>query len=243
MVRANGPITIIFLSLLLVLSGCSALSASVKKKDLAVETKMSATIVLEPVSEDKRTVFLQLRNTSDKQSLDYQTPVAAAIKAKGYTIVEDPEKAHFWIQANILQVGKSDLRTINGKTDQGFGAAIQGAKIGSMFGDGDGAIAATVVGGLIGIITDAMVDDVVYVMITDLQISEKAKQGVDIAETNDATLKQGDSGKQTQQSVEIVDRKKYQTRITSTANQVNLTFKEAEQQLLEGLIQSMSGIL
>ncbi|WOH35908.1 complement resistance protein TraT [Thalassotalea fonticola] len=243
MVRANELITIILLSLLLVLSGCSALSTSVKKKDLSVETKMSATIVLEPVTADNRTVYLQLRNTSDKQSLDYQTPVAAAITAKGYTLVEDPEKAHFWIQANILQVGKSDLRTINGKTDQGFGAAIQGAKIGSYFGDGDGKLAATVVGGLIGVITDAMVDDIVYVMITDLQISERAKQGVYITETNDAILKQGDSGKQTQESVETVDRKKYQTRITSTANQVNLTFEEAEKQLLEGLIQSMSGIL
>ncbi|WNC68147.1 complement resistance protein TraT [Thalassotalea nanhaiensis] len=243
MIRFNGLIITVIFALSLGLSGCSALSTSVKKKDLAVETKMSATIVLDPVTSDKRTVYLQLRNTSDKQSLDYQTPVAAAIKAKGYTIVEDPEKAHFWIQANILQVGKSDLRTVNGKTDQGYGAAIQGAKIGSMFGDGDGQLAATVVGGLIGIITDAMVDDIVYVMVTDLQISEKAKQGVDVTESNNATLKQGDSGEQTQQSVETVDRKKYQTRITSTANQVNLTFEEAEQQLLEGLIQSMSGIL
>lgn len=227
----------------LVLTGCSALSTSVKKKDLVVETKMSSTIVLEPVTAEKRTVYLQLRNTSDKQNMDYATPVSAAIAAKGYTIVEDPNQAHYWIQANILQVGRSDLREVNGQSDKGFGAAIIGAEIGSQFGDGSGKAAATIVGGLIGVISDAMVSDIVYVMITDLQISERAKEGVAITETNSAVLKQGESGSKTQDSREIVDRKKYQTRITSTANQVNLTFEEAEQQLLQGLIQSMSGIL
>jgi len=236
-------ITWVFLSLLLTVSGCSALHTSVKKKDLTIETKMSATIVLDPVSADKRTVFLQLRNTSDKQGIDYAAAVTEAIASKGYTIVNDPEQAHYWIQANVLQVGKTDLRTNDGKTDQGFGAAIQGAEIGSLFGDGDGKIAATIVGGLIGVLTDALVDDTVFVMITDLQISEKAKPGVVVNQSEQAVLKQGEVSTQTQTSEEVVERKKYQTRITSTANQVNLTWQEAELQLLQGLIQSMSGIL
>lgn len=236
-------ITLCFSYSLLTLSGCNALSTSVKKKDLLVETKMSSTIVLEPVTAEKRTVYLQLRNTSDKQNMDYATPVSEAIAAKGYTIVDDPNEAHYWIQANILQVGRTDLREINEKDNKGYGAAIIGAEIGSQFGDGKGQAVATIVGGLIGVISDAMVSDIVFVMITDLQISEKAKQGVTVTEQNKAVLKQGESGSKTQDSREIVDRKKYQTRITSTANQVNLTFEEAEQQLLQGLIQSMSGIL
>ena len=230
-------------AMLWLLSACSALNTSINKKDLSVQTLMSSTIVLDPVIADKRTVYLQLRNTSDKQNLDYETPVANAIAAKGYKIVDDPTRAHYWIQANILQVGKSDLRDVNGRNDNGFGAAIQGGKLGSLFGDGNGQIAATIVGGLIGVVTDALVSDVVYVMITDLQISEKAKLGVIVNEDNNSSLQQGETAVISQSSHETVDRKKYQTRITSTANQVNLSFEDAQQQLLEGLINSMSGIL
>ncbi|MDN3653495.1 complement resistance protein TraT [Thalassotalea ponticola] len=230
-------------SVLLYLAGCSALHTAVDKRDLQVQTQMSSTIVLEPVAEQQRTVFLQLRNTSDKQGIDYAPALANALTDKGYRIVDNPEAAHYWIQANVLQVGRTDLRTVDGRDDRGYGAAIEGAEIGSMFGDGDGQIAAIVVGGLIGVLTDAMVSDIVYVMITDLQIAEKVAPGTTVSEQNQATLKQGNSTTATQLSNETVDRKKYQTRITSTANQVNLSFAEAEQQLLQGLIQSMTGIL
>ncbi|MCV2939476.1 complement resistance protein TraT, partial [Escherichia coli] len=48
----------------LALSGCGAMSTAIKKRNLEVKTQMSETIWLEPASE--RTVFLQIKNTSDK---------------------------------------------------------------------------------------------------------------------------------------------------------------------------------
>jgi outer membrane lipoprotein SlyB len=226
-----------------VLSGCSAVNTMVKKRNLDVQTKMSETVFLDPVSPEKRTVFLQLRNTSDKQDLKYQDAILNAISAKGYKITSDPDAAHYWIQTNVLKVGKSDLRESQGVLSQGFGGALTGGIVGAQFGGGKGQIGMGLLGAAAGIIGDAMVDDTFFIMITDIQISEKPKAGVVITESNEAKLKQGTSGHKMVTSTEIVDRKKYQTRIVSTANKANLEFVEAQPQLLKGLVNSISGLL
>lgn len=82
-----------------------------------------------------------------------------------------------------------------------------------------------------------------FVMITDLQLSERAKSGVIVTENNSAFLKQCTSGHKVVSSSEKVDRKKYQTRIVSTANKMNLEFIEAQPKLLKGLTNSVSGLL
>ncbi|WP_371188003.1 complement resistance protein TraT [Thalassotalea maritima] len=232
----------IVMTVVLLLSGCAALHTSIDKNELDVQTHMSASIMLTPVSSEQRTVFLQLKNTSDKQ-FDYYGPVRDAIIKKGYRVVDDPELAHYWLQANILQVNRQDLRELEGHVNHAYNAAIEGAEFGSLFGDGDGETAAMIVGGLLGVVIDALVSDVVYVMITDLQVSEKVSSDVTIEESNQTQIQQGTSGDVEQSSVEISERRKYQTRVTSTANQVNLTFEEAQQQLLQGLVRSVSGIL
>ncbi|WP_408698310.1 complement resistance protein TraT, partial [Acinetobacter baumannii] len=55
---------------------------------------MSETIWLEPASE--RTVFLQIKNTSDKDMSGLQGKIADAVKAKGYQVVTSPDKAYYW---------------------------------------------------------------------------------------------------------------------------------------------------
>ncbi len=226
-----------------VLSGCSAVHTAVKKRNLDVQTKVSETVFLDPVSADKRTVFLQLRNTSDKQELKYHDAIFNAVTSKGYTVLDDPDAAHYWVQANVLKVGKSDLRESQGALSQGYGGALTGAVVGAQFGGGKGQIGMGLLGAAAGIIGDAMVDDTYFSMITDIQISEKAKAGVVVTEANEAKLKQGTSGHKMVTSTEVVARKKYQTRIVSTANKVNLEFVEAQPELLKGLVNSVSGLL
>lgn len=63
----------------LALSGCGAMSTAIKR-NLEVKTQMSETIWLEPASE--RTVFLQIKNTSDKDMSGLQGKIADAVKAK-----------------------------------------------------------------------------------------------------------------------------------------------------------------
>ncbi|EFA6422081.1 hypothetical protein CIW10_004953, partial [Escherichia coli] len=84
------------------------MSTAIKKRNLEVKTQMSETIWLEPSSE--RTVFLQIKNTSDKDMSGLQAKISDAVKAKGYQVVSSPDKAYYWIQANVLKADKMDLR-------------------------------------------------------------------------------------------------------------------------------------
>lgn len=227
---------------LIVLQGCSAAHTAVSKRNLDVQTQMSATVWLDPVAPGMRSVYLDIRNTSDKQ-LDVQQKVAASLVAKGYKVVLDPEVAHYWLQVNVLKVGQIDKDEQKGLLSQGYGGAIAGGVVGSQFGGGNGQVASTVVGAGLGLLADAMVRDVVYTMVTDLQISERAKKGVAVNEANNQVLSQGTSGAKIQTSNETTDRKKYQTRVVSTATKMNLEFVEAQPALEDGLAKSIAGIL
>ncbi|EHF3929066.1 complement resistance protein TraT, partial [Salmonella enterica subsp. enterica serovar Newport] len=82
------------LSSVLVLSGCGAMSTAIKKRNLEVKTQMSETIWLEPSSQ--KTVYLQIKNTSDKDMSGLQAKVTKAVQDKGYTITSSPDSAHYW---------------------------------------------------------------------------------------------------------------------------------------------------
>ena len=233
----------LFAFVLIQLTGCNAMHTAVKKRDLRVETRMSDTIFLDPVSQANRTVFLQFRNTSDKQDLSVANEIRTALVTKGYKVVNDPDNAHFWIQANILKAGRTTADENRGILAQGYGGAVAGGLVGAQFGGGSGRAAAGLVGAAAGFVADAMVEDVYYNIVTDLQVSERAKSGVKVQEDNQAKLRQGNSGYKSVTSNEVTDRKKYQTRIVSTANKVNLDYQEAQPKLVQGLINSISGLL
>ncbi|MGI5310010.1 complement resistance protein TraT [Rheinheimera sp. WS51] len=227
----------------LVLSGCGATHTMISKRTLDVQTRMSETVFLDPVSPDKKTVFIQVRNTSDKPGLSIEPLIISAIQQRGYQVMNDPDKAHYMIQANVLQIGKTDLREAESLLSRGFGGGVAGAVVGAQFGGGSGRGAAGIVGAGLGVVADAFVKDVYFSMITDLQISERAAKGVVVTEAVDSKLKQGTSGYKNVTSSETTNWKRYQTRILSTANKANLEYEEAEPVLVQGLIQSTSGIL
>jgi hypothetical protein len=230
---------------ILLLNGCSAIDKSIKHGTLDVQTKMSETVFLDPVADNKRTVVLQIRNTSDKKDLDIVSEIKTAIEDKGYKIVTDPNKANFMIQANILQVGKSTQEDPFSSLTSGYGGALAGGTVGALIssnnnytGAGIGALA----GGLIGTVADSAVQVVNYQMITDLQVSEKADGDV-VTESSNAQLKQGSSGNKSSSWSQKTKWKKYQTRIISVAKKTNLKFEAALPELKRGLVQSISGLL
>ena len=228
----------------LALSGCGAMSTAIKKRNLEVKTQMSETIWLEPSSE--RTVYLQIKNTSDKDMSGLQGKIADAVKAKGYQVVSSPDKAYYWIQANVLKADKMDLRDAQSWLSRGYEGAAAGAALGAGITAYNSSSAGATLGvglaaGLAGMAADAMVEDVNYTMITDVQIAERTKA---VATTdNVAALRQGTSGSKIQTSSELGDQHKYQTRIVSNANKVNLKFPEAQPVLEDQLAKSVANIL
>ncbi|EPH6208726.1 complement resistance protein TraT, partial [Escherichia coli] len=203
----------------------------------------TSTIWLEPASE--RTVFLQIKNTSDKDMSGLQGKIADAVKARGYQIMTSPDKAYYWIQANVLKADKMDLRESQGWLSRGYEGAAVGAALGGGITAYNTGSAGTTLGvglatGLIGMAADAMVEDINYTMITDVQIAERTRTSV--RTDNVAALRQGTSGSKIQTSTETGNQHKYQTRVVSSANQVNLKFEEAKPHLEDQLAKSIANI-
>ncbi len=227
------------------LSSCSTIHKSIKHGKLEVETKMSDTIFLDPAAKDKKTVILQIMNTTDRQDFHIKNELCDALESKGYRVVNDPKEAHFMIQANILQIGKSNLDDPFDSMSGGYGAGVQGAVLGGAMGGSIGGGRGAFIGGLVvglgSTIMDAMVELIQFSMITDLQISEKA-EGMIVDESSKAKLKQGTSGNKKSSWTEKTNWKKYQTRVMSVAKKTNLKFDAALPHLKSGLVQSISGI-
>ena len=92
---------------------------------------------------------------------------------KGYKVVNTPKTANYWLQINILKLEKLSLNNsdaaLSGLTGAGIGALLGGYNTGSA----NTAVAWGLVGGALGILSDALVDDTFYLMITDILVSER----------------------------------------------------------------------
>jgi hypothetical protein len=205
---------IILLLSIIALSGCAAFSTAVSKRNLQVETKMQNSIFLNPVDEDNKTIFLQIKNTSDQQSFNITNLLSQDLQQKGYMIVTNPSAAHYVLQINILQAGKTSKTALEKSpfgTLDAVGLGVAGAAVGGRHGN----IGGTIVGGVIGagaaVLADSLVEDVYCSVTADLRISEH----------NTTTA---------------------QTRITSFANKVNLKWEAAQPELQKVLAEAISGI-
>jgi hypothetical protein len=223
-------------------SGCAGvIQTAIKKRNLDVQTRMSASVFLEPVAPEEQIVYVRVRNTTDKD-INIESVIKQAFVKKGFKVVANPKKANFMIQANLLQIGKSDKRTAQNALIGGFGGAIVGASIGRATG-GSG-YAGGLIGAAIGIIGDALVEDIYFTMITDIEIRQRPLLGETIEQSVNMSTRQGISSN-TRQVVKStnVGWKKYRTRVVGTATKVNLKFIEAKPKLIEGLVKSLSGLL
>jgi Enterobacterial TraT complement resistance protein len=236
-----------FLALPLGLCACAATTTAIGKRDLDVQTRMTDTVFLDPVAAGQRTVFVQIRNTSDRPDFEIEPQVVARLSDRGWRVVADPERARYLLQANVLQVGRSSRTAAEQTFAQGFGGTLIGAAAGAGAGravsEGPGAI---IGGALAGAATaaaaDAFVRDVTYSVITDVQVSERAAAGVIVTERLTQDLPQGTSGSRVLSATETSEWKRYRTRILSSANQANLDFEDAAPALADGLTRAIAGI-
>jgi hypothetical protein len=82
--------------------------------------------------------------------------------------------------------------------------------------------------------------DTVFTVVTDVQISERDPGDLTIAQTERADLRQGAAGKIAQSSATTADRKRYRTRVVSTAEKANLEWAAAAAPLADGVTRSIS---
>ncbi|HAG62331.1 MAG TPA: hypothetical protein DCL40_05450 [Coxiellaceae bacterium] len=201
------------------LSGCAAIGTKVAHNSLEVNTAMSKSIFLSGDHANK-TVYLDIHNTTDKQ-IDLKPQIASNLTNKGYTVTNSPSNAHYVLQVNVLQFGKTSVTSAKEMTHSGYGGTAEGAVAGAAIASsrataGHHNVAA---GGLIGAaattIVDNAVKDIIISGLTDVKITEHLSSGKN---------------------------KVYTVRVATTAEKANLKYAAAKEPIESGLAKSISGI-
>tara|TARA_R110001592_G_C13051021_1_gene740155 strand:+ start:334 stop:1071 length:738 start_codon:yes stop_codon:yes gene_type:complete len=229
------------------LSACSTTATLIEKRNLDVQTKMSDSIFLDPVASHKQTVFVQIRNTSDKADFDIRQALMQAVQTRGWRVVTDPDAANFMLQANILSVGMSDKTAAERALHSGYGGVLGSVALGAGVsavtgGSGRNMGAAGLALGAVDFVGGLMVKDVYFAAITDIQLSQRARPGQKITMQSQQNLAQGNSGGDRLSYEEQVDWKRYRTRVMSSANKANLEWEDAQPELSAALVQVISGL-
>lgn len=199
------------------LTGCAATQTVIEHGRLTVNTQQSKSIFMDPVPGSQKTVFILVKNNTEEE-VHITSSLKSRLSESGYKVLNSADKAHYVLQTNVLQIGKISASASSTALGGGFGSALAGATAGAAVGaftnSTNGIIAGGLSGGVIEVAADALVKDVSYIMITDVQITEHKSKSL----------------------------KRYRTRIISSANQVNLKFKDAKPLLEKGLVKAISGI-
>lgn len=210
------------------LSGCASIEKAIEHREIQVGVKMSETIFLDPATLLKnRTAYLRVSNTSDMQEIDFEGLLRNKLTQKGIILTNDPSKAGYLIQVNVLYMDyEKEGLTDAGMVTGGFGGALAGSTIGR---DLTGAVAAAGAVGLIGSIVGGLAGSLIHVDTflgaIDVQIQEKVEGGV--KGVMKADVKQGTGTTlQTEREVKS-DFQVYRTRMAAKAKQTNIDKQEA----------------
>lgn len=216
----------------------SAYAGNIKDSDL-----ISSNNFFLPPSTQK-TVFIQARNSSDNQEVSLHD-LGARLTAKGYQIVNDPDRAHYVVLANIVycNITKPEM-PVEAMVASGYGSAfnttmgaMQGltsmASMAGPYGAIGGAAASmglSAIQGIGDLISSSssgpkMPDDVNYACVADIQITEQG--GAPLP----AGMKSG-TGQ---------ERGVYQTRLAADVHQKKLKEAEATPLLQQKLSAAVAG--
>lgn len=149
-------------------SGCAT-------SELQTAAKMTQSIFISPVKKELRTIFVSSKNTSG-QRINLEQNILSELQAKGYRIIDDPEKATYVLMVNVLYCDKKQENNAAGgaATAGAIGAGVAGYNNSGAGGTIAAGAAAALVGGLLSKLTE----DTIYQMQVDILIREKSKTPV-----------------------------------------------------------------
>jgi hypothetical protein len=233
-----------------VLGGCAASQVALSKKDLDVQARTSTAIFVDPVSREKRTIYLDVKSGVEgfdrRKFKQFIVEQFTKNSDNGYLIVDDPDHAQFQMVAYVMNLEKASPTAAQAALNQGYmgGAVTAGALIGGMSNHSHpltGGLMGGLLGGVGGFMADNLVKDVTYMLVSDIQIKEKAANGVMVRKDSKVDTKISDSGSSQQTVSEVGNKKEYRTRVVTTANKVNLELAEAEDSMFRKTAYAMAG--
>ena len=234
---------------LIFLGGCAATNTAIEHRNLQTSSKMSESIFLEPGDNPHPKILVKIKNTTDHPGLEkpLQSVLETKLEEKGYKLTTVPGEADYMIQGNLLQIGKSDPEQLRRDKHGGFGSPVVGGLIGAGLGAAVGqSNSALLVGGVAGsaagVLADNLVKDVMYSVITDLQISQRPQENQKVTSKIKSAVSQGQSTTEITEVDSAGQWIRYRTRVVSTAEKVNLKFAQAQPMLIQELASSVAGI-
>ena len=234
-------IFISFTFLVTSLSSCSTVANGIEHAHLEVQAKMSNTIFLNPVRPDQKTIFVEFRNTSQVPMPDLKQMIIARLEQKGYKIVDDPYKAEFWLQGNVLYMGKkTKSMTLAGMVAGGYGGALTGLAFGKGYGKVGAVGVGSLVGSAIGALAGAAIHVDTYIGVVDIQIKQKVNG--EIQEQVNSNLQNGIGTKIKTNYKTTTQYQAFRTRIGVQATQTDMNLKKAVPIIEEKLAQEISGL-
>ena len=155
-------------------------------------TSVSNPIFLRPTMD--KTIYVETRNTSDRPNATL-TSLPQLLTARGYTLTQDPEKAHFILQVTTVSAIKAKPgTTLDALVAGGFGGMI-GGSVGAataLSGHGVGFIpGGAAVGAGLGFLANKATEDTQFGLIADAQIIERTKEVVEQVVTKQAAPASG----------------------------------------------------
>ena len=232
------------------LTGCAATQTAISKKDLDVQTRTSTSIFVDPVTANKRTIYLDVKSGvmefDRRQFKQFVAEQFSQANDHGYQIVDDPDKAHFQMVVYVLNLEKANPSASEAALGRGYmgGAVLGGAAIGGIANSSrpvNGAVAGGILAGATELIGGALVHDVYYMLVADVQIKERTADGVVVRKDSRVTAKISDSGDSVQSVNEATNLKEYRTRVVTTANQANMDLNSAKDLMFKKTAYALAG--
>ncbi len=239
----------------LTLSACADIEAVTAHSHLTVHTKMSETVFLDPVAPDQRTIYVGVRNTSDFPSIDVRTPLTQALRARGYTLVDDPDIARLELQINVLHAGRVGQSQTASLLVPGWNQPLlRGSAPGGMTSVYAGNIPSGLVPGLGTSGTPGLLSqiagDVTYAVTTDIRLAERPANGLAVRQvtriSQESPARNAGDGMSTNLRYQEIEEpsafKKYNLREVAYADRTGLTADQAIPVLTVHLASSLAGL-
>lgn len=196
----------------------SFVPTSLKGRQIEVENHQSRTVYLETILPEERTVFVQVHDLT-VVPMDFNRLLSNSLEDKGYTLLDDPAKAHFLLQVRFHHLGLSDNRAAQSALNSGFGSEVE-----------------------IQHVTPPSEDEfATFAAIADIQITEQIKRHELTKESRQGIVTDEPSMQLPKVNTDVRWRR-YKTRMVSTATRVNLDAGQAVPALERSLTKAITSI-
>lgn len=171
MVRRMAKLGIV-VCMVVALVGCAATERVIDYSTMKTDVKMDKSIFLEPLAKSPKTIYLEVKNTTNRPDLvaSFQPLLASQLQNKGYVITDDPDRADYWIQSNIRYIGIYNDKII--KDGIVTGAAVGALSGLAIAGSAAGVAGGALVGGALGVGADVATRTKTQIIAIDMRISE-----------------------------------------------------------------------